>query len=444
METRELPRESPPPAASQRPQQPLPPRPAQPPRTRRRGPGPMGFANVTASAVLCVVWLWVPVALFATGIGGLFALGAGLIALAAWFFLQRAINAGERVRAEAVYGLGLPVPRPRRSARDGFPGFLEDQWFVLASAPFWRGTAHHLLKQLYGGAVGILFLLAVGTGAYLLCGALNPGLRGSLGTDASAWARLAAGTGGAALFLTAWPVVWFSAWLDRLIDRWLLRPARAAELEKEVHTLDRARTGAIDSATTERLRIERDLHDGVQPMLVALSMKLGMAKAKLASDPDGAAVLVAEAHADSKQAITELRQLARGIHPAVLTDRGLDPAVSALAARSVIPVEVDVAVSGPVGAEAESVAYFVVAEALTNANKHSGAARIRVAISEHAGLLTVSIADDGRGGARIGGSASASGLAGLAGRVAAARGTLTLTSPEGGPTAIVAEVPCAS
>lgn len=402
-----------------------------------------GFANVLTSAVLCVIWLWIPISLFFTGVAGIFALGGGLIALAIWFFLQRGINEVERVRSESVYALGIPAPRTKRSTRPGAAGFFENQWFVLISPDFWKGAAHHVLKQLFGGVVGALFIVTTALGLMLLCGAINP--------DAIDWAprgpvmvRLLAGLGGIALFLAAFVVVYFSTFIDRLIDRGMLMPSKTAQLVEQVNTLDRARTGAIDSATTERLRIERDLHDGVQPMLVALSMKLGMAKAKIAGDPDGAAELLGEAHADSKQAITELRQLARGIHPAVLTDRGLDPAVSALAARSVVPVDVHVDVPGPVSREAESVAYFVVAEALTNINKHAQASRARVSIARHDDLLSVSIVDNGRGGARIAHDGAATGLAGLTGRVAAARGRLTLTSPVGGPTTIVAEVPCAS
>ncbi|RAE43004.1 histidine kinase, partial [Burkholderia multivorans] len=140
---------------------------------------------------------------------------------------------------------------------------------------------------------------------------------------------------------------------------------RTPALQAEVSGLARARMAGIDAAAAERLRIERDLHDGAQPRLVALTMTLGLAKSKIDSDPERAKELVAEAHAEAKGIVNELRQLARGIHPAVLTDRGLDAAVSALAGRSPIPVEVDVRLGGRIEREAEAVAYFVVAECLT-------------------------------------------------------------------------------
>jgi signal transduction histidine kinase len=169
-------------------------------------------------------------------------------------------------------------------------------------------------------------------------------------------------------------------------------------------------------------------------------MDLGMARAKLETDPAAATALVGEAHEEAKRALAELRDLARGIHPAVLADRGLDAAISALAARSPVPVGVDVA-TGRLPDPVESAAYFVVAEALTNAAKHARAAEISVRISRHRDLLIVEVIDDGAGGAD---PARGSGLRGLADRVAAVDGQLTVTSPPGGPTVIRAELPCGS
>jgi signal transduction histidine kinase len=171
-----------------------------------------------------------------------------------------------------------------------------------------------------------------------------------------------------------------------------------------------------------------------------LAMDLGMARAKLETDPAAATALVGEAHEEAKRALAELRDLARGIHPAVLADRGLDAAISALAARSPVPVGVDVA-TGRLPDPVESAAYFVVAEALTNAAKHARAAEISVRISRHRDLLIVEVIDDGAGGAD---PARGSGLRGLADRVAAVDGQLTVTSPLGGPTVIRAELPCGS
>jgi signal transduction histidine kinase len=212
------------------------------------------------------------------------------------------------------------------------------------------------------------------------------------------------------------------------------------QLQARVAALEASRDRAVDSAEAERRRIERDLHDGAQQRLVALAMDLGMARAKLATDPAAATALVGEAHEEAKRALAELRDLARGIHPAVLADRGLDAAISALAARSPVPVEVEVDAER-LPAPVESAAYFVVAEALANAAKHARAAEIGVRIARHRDLLIVEVMDDGAGGAD---PARGSGLRGLADRVAAVDGRLTVTSPAGGPTVVRAELPCGS
>jgi signal transduction histidine kinase len=217
----------------------------------------------------------------------------------------------------------------------------------------------------------------------------------------------------------------------------LLGPSQA-QLRARVAALQASRDRAVDSAEDERRRIERDLHDGAQQRLVALAMDLGMAKEKLRTDPQAATELVGEAHEEAKRALAELRNLARGIHPAVLADRGLDAAISALAARSPVPVGVEVVTERLPGA-VESTAYFVVAEALTNAAKHARAGEITVRIARRDDLLVVEVTDDGDGGAD---PEHGSGLRGLADRVAAIDGRLTVTSPAGGPTVVRAELPC--
>jgi signal transduction histidine kinase len=219
----------------------------------------------------------------------------------------------------------------------------------------------------------------------------------------------------------------------------LLGPSDS-QLRARVAALQASRDRAVEGAEAERRRIERDLHDGAQQRLVALAMDLGMARAKLETDPAAATALVGEAHEEAKRALAELRDLARGIHPAVLADRGLDAAISALAARSPVPVGVEVT-AGRLPGPVESTAYFVVAEALTNAAKHARAAEIGVRITRHRDLLIVEVIDDGVGGAD---PARGSGLRGLADRVAAVDGHLTITSPPGGPTVIRAELPCES
>ncbi|GAA4511759.1 sensor histidine kinase [Brevibacterium yomogidense] len=419
----------------------------------QRMPWFMGIVNVLFSAVLTVTWIWIPLGLFVSGVGGIFALGAGIFFLVVWYYLQRGVNHVERIRSEAVYGEQILVPQYRRTLRDGFVGWLHQQWLIISSQGFWRSTAHHIVKTFYGGIIGILLLAGLTFATLALVSAVNPVITDAfISADAGMAPRVTLGVSGAAAALVALAILVFSPILDRLLDRGLLPPTRAAALRaerdtltREVGVLETARTGAVDAATTERLRIERDLHDGVQPMLVALSMKLGMARRKLDTDPEEGKDLVAEAHQDSKDAITELRQLARGIHPAVLEDRGLDAAISALAARTPIPVTVDAQVPDGVSKEAESVAYFVVAESLTNIAKHAQARSAQVAIRTiDPSRLQIVVVDDGVGGARIDRGGTSTGLAGLEGRIASAKGTLSVTSPVGGPTTIVAEVPCAS
>jgi signal transduction histidine kinase len=250
---------------------------------------------------------------------------------------------------------------------------------------------------------------------------------------------LLAGVAGAVLcVVAAWAVKAMAA-VHGAVAQALLGPSEQ-QLQARVEALEASRDRAVEGAEAERRRIERDLHDGAQQRLVALAMDLGMARAKLETDPAAATALVGEAHEEAKRALAELRDLARGIHPAVLADRGLDAAISALAARSPVPVGVEVA-TGRLPGPVESTAYFVVAEALTNAAKHAGAAEVGVRISRHRDLLIVEVMDDGAGGAD---PAKGSGLRGLADRVAAVDGHLTVTSPPGGPTVIRAELPCGS
>jgi signal transduction histidine kinase len=196
----------------------------------------------------------------------------------------------------------------------------------------------------------------------------------------------------------------------------------------------------VDAQDAELRRIERDLHDGAQARLVSLGMSLGLAEQKLADDPERAQQLVAEARIGLGEALEELRDLARGIHPPVLADRGLAAALVSLADRSAVPVEVSVTLDERLPPAVESAAYFVAAEAIANAGKHSGASRIAVGVARHGNVLEVEVSDDGRGGADPGGG----GLTGLRRRVGALDGTLIVTSPAGGPTTVRTELPCAS
>jgi len=207
-----------------------------------------------------------------------------------------------------------------------------------------------------------------------------------------------------------------------------------------ISQLEASRAGALDQQETDLARIERDLHDGAQARLVALGMSLGMAQQKLDSDPAAAQALLAEAQRGTRDALEELRSLARGIRPPILADRGLAAAIGALADRTPLQVNVAVDLARRPPSAVESAAYFVAAEGLANAGKHAHATRVDIAVREEDGKLVVEIADDGNGGADIGGA----GLQGLARRVEALDGRLDVTSPAGGPTAVRAVIPCAS
>jgi signal transduction histidine kinase len=221
-------------------------------------------------------------------------------------------------------------------------------------------------------------------------------------------------------------------------DRWLPN-TREQVLERRVDELTRTRRGALDVQAEELRRIERDLHDGAQARLVALSIHLGRAEDRLDDRPE-VAELLRQARAEASAAIAELRDLARGIAPPVLVDRGLAAAVDALAQRSATPVSVDATVAGRLPAVVETAAYFVVAEALTNAAKHADGAKAHVRIVDQDRVLVVEVSDDGPGGADAGGG----GLTGLRHRVEALDGRLTITSPPGGGTTVRAELPCES
>ncbi|MFF4979910.1 sensor histidine kinase [Streptomyces sp. NPDC001046] len=212
------------------------------------------------------------------------------------------------------------------------------------------------------------------------------------------------------------------------------------ELAERVRVLTETRRDAVDASAAELRRIERDLHDGAQARLVAVGMDLGTIEALLDKDPAQARVLVAQARASSVEALAELRELVRGIHPPVLAERGLGDAVRALALRLPVATEVSVDLPGRAEAPVESAAYFAVSEVLANAVKHSGADRIWVDLHRADGMLRATVTDDGRGGAVIG---AGSGLAGVERRLGTFDGVLAVSSPAGGPTMVTMEIPCA-
>jgi len=237
---------------------------------------------------------------------------------------------------------------------------------------------------------------------------------------------------GAGYFWPLWPILVLAvAFAIRAVRELGRRGERITELET-------TRAGAVEQQESELERIERDLHDGAQARLVALGMSLGMAEQKLTTDPVAAQELLAEARRGTREALEELRSLARGIHPPVLTDRGLAAAIEALAARTPLDVDVSVKLPQRPPRAVETAAYFVAAEALANAGKHASAGHVDVGIRVDDGNLVVEVVDDGSGGADPAGN----GLRGLARRVQALDGTLAVDSPAGGPTTIRAVMPC--
>ena len=224
------------------------------------------------------------------------------------------------------------------------------------------------------------------------------------------------------------------------VDRALLKPARSEVLESRVATLEETRAETVDHSAAELRRIERDLHDGAQARLVALGMNLGLADELIADNPEEAKRLLAEARNATTAALGDLRSVVRGIHPPVLADRGLAGAVQALALDMPIPVVVTVRLDGRPPAPIESAAYFGVAECLANIGKHSGARRAWIDLGHDDGRLRIEVGDDGRGGASL---TAGTGLAGIARRLAAFDGTIDVSSPEGGPTVVSMELPCA-
>ncbi|APU41640.1 MULTISPECIES: sensor histidine kinase [unclassified Streptomyces] len=336
--------------------------------------------------------------------GGLSVTAIGLPLLAVGLFLSRQWGRLERGRARWLLGVRVeeptPIPGPRRSG-----GFFPWLWTSIKDPVGWRTVLYQLIRLPWG----VLTFTVVLTGLFVL-----------------------------------WPVLPYLVRLlanaDRAMVRGLLSPSD--DLERRIAELESDRGVVVDTAAADLRRIERDLHDGAQARLVALAMGLGLAKEKLLEDPEGAAAMVDEAHGEVKLALQELRDLARGIHPAVLTDRGLDAALSSVAARCVVPVKV--LVDLPSGQEArpaeaiEGIAYFVVSELLQNVSKHARARGATVEVWRAGARLLIRVSDDGRGGA---GTSGGSGLAGLAERLDAVDGVLVVDSPEGEGTVVTAELP---
>ncbi len=251
------------------------------------------------------------------------------------------------------------------------------------------------------------------------------------------------GIAGVVLLPIAIWVLPFIATLHAALAATMLGPNTREALTQRAERLQASRARGVDAAEAERRRIERDLHDGAQQRLVAVAMGLGRAQRKFDADPVSAKALVDEALADAKLAVSELRDLARGIYPAVLGDRGLDAALSSLAAKCPVPVDVRVSVDPRPPAAVESTAYFIVGESLTNIAKYANASQAIVKVWREdrpsGDMVIVEVTDDGDGGAAI---RPGGGLSGLADRAATIDGVMTVVSPIGGPTVIRADLPC--
>jgi signal transduction histidine kinase len=366
-----------------------------------------------------------------------------LLFLVVVFLAAPALTAMQRYRLRSTAGVQIPPQQPWTPA-----GLIR----YARSAATWRQLAYHLLAApLLAAAAAAAFAMwlaglagtLVYTYAWLAPGLLSrdqssppPGyLLRRLGIPLDVYLTV----GGIVLLAVAPQFTAVVAALDTRAARALLGPSRAEELEHRVAHLTQTRTGAVDAADAERRRLERDLHDGAQQRLVALAMNLGMARVQ-AQTAEQAHEALAEAHEDAKAALAELRNLVRGLHPVVLEDRGLDAALSGVAARLPIPVRLTVDLPRRPSPAIEAVAYFVVSESLTNITKHAQASQAEVVVQRAGDRLHIIVSDDGAGGAD---PARGTGLAGLAKRAASVDGTFEIASPPGGPTLITVDLPCA-
>ncbi|MFC8130722.1 sensor histidine kinase [Streptomyces sp. NPDC057302] len=358
------------------------------------------IAHLLANLPLGVAGFVYVVVTLATG-GGLAVTVVGLPLLALALLGARRLGRAERARARGLLGLRIDEPSPMPRHRGyGFFGWL---WSSLKDPVGWRTMLYSFMRLPWG----VLTFAITLVGLFVLWPVLPYVVRGL--TNA-----------------------------DRVMVRGLLSPSD--ELERRIVELESDRGVVVDTAAADLRRIERDLHDGAQARLVALAMGLGLAKEKLLEGraDDTVAAMVDEAHGEVKLALQELRDLARGIHPAVLTDRGLDAALSSLAARCTVPVKVTADLPSRPAAAIEGSAYFTVSELLQNISKHSGARAASVEVWRADQRLLIQVWDDGRGGASLDGG---TGMAGLADRLGAVDGLFVIESPEGGPTTITAELP---
>jgi signal transduction histidine kinase len=415
--------------------------------SRARNIGVVPTASMITGAAIALVWFWIPLTILIIGISSIPS-GIGFaLSVVVFVYLMRGVERVERARSEAVFGLGIAVPLRRLSPYTGIQRWLHQLWLDISSARFWKATAQHYLRMSYdmvaiATAFGLMAFAFLGPAAAMAIQQSDDDVGLSFISPPLAWLLAVVAVAAAVAILVFAPAV------DVTIDRWLLSPSSTAALQHQVSALADARQGAVSSAQTERHRIERDLHDSVQPRLVSLAMTIGLAQTKLDTDLPTAKTLIAEAHDDAKNALVELRNVVRGIAPTILSDRGLDAALSSVVQRTEnigVPTKLNIHLPRRLPDEVESVAYFVVAEALTNIAKHANATQavVTVRLDESANQLYVTVFDDGRGGAEVTSDENATGLRGLDERVRAAHGTFSVSSPATGPTIVTAVLPCA-
>ena len=407
----------------------------------------LAFVHHVAGLILAIASFTIVFTLFTVGLVTTFLALAGLPVLGIALRCSAAFAAVERARFALL--LGQELPRWPADPRRGYRWLVVPTRSMLATRATWAQVSYAVLRLPVSVVNFTLTVTVWSAGLTALTLPLyarqlpggGPNVDGHYFLTGAEPLALCA-VAGLVVLLAAAPLTRSLGSADAALARWLLSPPRDAELKARVTQLEVSRERVVDAAEAERRRIERDLHDGAQQRLVAVAMELGRAKAKFADDVDAAAALVDQAHSEAKAALVELRDLVRGVHPPVLTDRGLDAALSGLAARCPVPVSLQVDVPVRPRPAVEAVAYFTVAEALTNIAKHSRASQVRVVVDGGpgpAGTLNIVVSDDGIGGA----DAAGAGLSGLADRIAGIDGALSVESPPGGPTIVSAVIPCA-
>ncbi|MCC8337267.1 histidine kinase [Streptomyces sp. R1] len=379
----------------------------------------------------------VPIVLFTLGaaLTPLLLLGLPLVPLAMKLASWIARLDRERLYILRDFTIDTPVVTPGKGWKDR----LERLFGQRA----WRELGFTAVMSLWGLGAGGLVMMVLAAGLLLallpFVGPLLPDGSSLLGLDVATLPGAAVGGVVGLALLTAG--LWLGGPLARtesaLVTR-MLGANRVDHLVRRMLDLEDSRSRMVDAAELERQRIERDLHDGAQQRLLSVAMSLGRAKSRFARDPEKAQALVMAAHEEAKAAMQELRDVTRGLHPAILTEQGIEPALTTIAARCPIPVDLSVRLSQRPSPRAEAVAYYVVSELLTNIAKHAAADRAAVTVLRDENLLRLTVTDDGIGGAD---PARGSGLSGLRDRVRAVDGHLTLSSPVGGPTVVDVTLP---